>query len=373
MSTTLRSLLLMLSLLLPALSLNAAPVSAMYQGVVPVLDQSIEARQAALGAALEQVLVRLSGQQQVADAAGVAHAMRQADSYMLRYGYETRNNGNNQQTLLKVQFDESLTKALMRHAQLPMWIVGRPTVMLWVAIEQAGERLVVNPETAPEIADELGREFTRRGLPYVWPTLDIIDYQALSIDELWALDADKLLAATARYGHPVVFAGRVQQGELAIDTDWQGHWIMLGQNEQRLLQKGEGLSLAAFSAPAVDDLTDSLAKDYGVQVRGGEVSAVSLAIEGITAFADYQQVLQQLQAMGLVRNVGVSGVDAGRLQLQLQLEGSVEQFVDAMQLQQQLQAVDTRAMPLVYRLFDETNTDVDQTLEVSPGAINAEG
>lgn len=349
MPIILRSLMLVLSLIAGSSSVLAAPMSSMYQGIVPVADQGIEARQVALGAALEQVIVRISGQQHAAQSPGVAHALRQADSYMLRYGYETRRNNGAQQMFLKAQFDEELTKALMRHAQLPMWIVGRPTVMLWVAIERERERVIVNPETAPETAREVALEFERRGLPYVWPSLDIADYQAVSVDEVWALDADKLVAATERYGHPVVFAGRVQNDEF---SGWQGHWILLGQNEQRLLEKGESMTLASFAAPAVDDLADSLANEYGVQVVGGQESEVALAIEGINGFTDYHQVLQQFNAMGVVRTVTVMGTEAGMLKLRLLLEGSVDQFVDAMQLQQQLLAVDTQSENLIYRLRD---------------------
>lgn len=319
-------------------SVNASTLPSMYQGSVEVADQSVQARQDAMAQAFEQVIVRLSGRASAGQALGIEEVLQQADNYMLRYGYEAgRNEASGENiTLLKVQFDEELTLAAMRKASLPMWIVGRPTVMVWLAVEREGQRVIVNPETAPEIAHTVKQQLQRRGLPMVWPSLDASDYLALSINDMWGLNADKLIKATERYGYPVILAGQLTLNE---SSQWQGNWITLGQNEQRLLERGDSNSLRSYVASAVDDMAESLVGQFGVQVRGGEQSEVTMLVEGVQDFSGYQRVLTHLRSIGVVRNLQVTALKGQAVQLRLSLDSSAEQFVDAMETQALLRRI----------------------------------
>ena len=293
------SLLLVAALCALAPGLNAAPGTDFYIATVPVPDHSEKARLAAARQGLGEVLVKLTGTSGVATRPEVAAMLRRVSSYMLEYSYATLpgDGGGPDRLAVRVRFDRAGVDSFLRSNQLPIWPLNRPRLLVWLVEDGPGgvSRFVTGEEAGPLVAS-LDRGFARRGMPVVYPLLDLQDQ--LVLDSRQARDFDD----KAR---------------------------MMGRDGQTLLRQQQADSLDNLLAAVVDQVVDTVAANSSYVAQGrGEV--VALDVDGITSFGDYNRLADLLAELSMVRDVQITGVDGRRLYLSLAIEGGRDQLLDSL-------------------------------------------
>ena len=140
-SSTGRALLLAGAL---AAALGAGPaaggqVSGLYEADVRVGDRGAGERRRALGQALGEVVVRVSGERSAARNPVVSEALREPDAYLQQFGYVTLGRpGTGPGSLpvdalhLRAAFDPGEVDRLLGDAGLPIWGRTRPTLVGWI-------------------------------------------------------------------------------------------------------------------------------------------------------------------------------------------------------------------------------------------------
>ena len=162
--------------LLFALVVVAAPraveLDDLYSAEVPA-PQASGATDDALASALQQVLVKASGQTDVAGSPAVREAMRRPGELVLSYGMVSRADpaGGPPRSLLAARFDSRAVDRLLRAAGLPVWGRVRPTVLAWVAVQAGERRGLLGAGEAPEAASVVRSAAARRGVPLTLPLL----------------------------------------------------------------------------------------------------------------------------------------------------------------------------------------------------------
>ncbi|WP_459782404.1 DUF2066 domain-containing protein, partial [Photobacterium sp. R1] len=97
---------------LMALPLQAATVNTLYQAQVPLPDSDRQTEQSARVAALQQVLVKVSGQRDITSNDVIQKALENSSSYVSQLGY-----GNEQgQSVLEISFDSEKIRTLLTQA-----------------------------------------------------------------------------------------------------------------------------------------------------------------------------------------------------------------------------------------------------------------
>lgn len=232
----LSSLLLSLLLISP---LQAARVPDLYSAEV---DAGLpEERQ--LEAALNQVMVKLSGRAGITAVPGAA-VMRD-NAALLLDSLEDRATGT------RVRFDAASLSRLMANLGLPLLPEERPELLVWMARQQGEATAFVEPDAASY--QTLNRGAQRRGLPLLIPLLDLQDQLALSADQLAALDQGAIVEASSRYPFDALLIG-VYRGDRIDWTLWQ-------QGQQLREQSGT-------DAPALLQLIGRIAdRLYGVDTK----------------------------------------------------------------------------------------------------------
>lgn len=312
-----------LVLFLSLLSFNsyAVKISDLYRVSVEVDDQSEESRDQGVQWAFQQLLVKVSGYQEVLQNPVLIAASSDAQRYMQGFSYQKDSVDN--QVYLQAWFSKALIVPLLKRAEAPIWGENRPLILNWLAVEatstetNSSERLLVS-ESNPQWHGRLSRIFAERGLPTLWPTADLEDTTALPIEQLWWLVPDVIEQASLRYQADAVLAGRLNQSPEGL---WQYEgFLKRGEDSLSILVSGETPQAALVLASA--EVSHYFADRFAIKPSSADSrEGVRVVINKVNDFTAYSQVLSYLNNITGVRNVEVAQIDRDNLQLYLALEG----------------------------------------------------
>ena len=347
------------------LSFNAfaVNVSDLYRISVAVDDQSEASRKLGVQWAFQQLLIKVSGYQEVLDNPSLVAASKNAERYMQGFSYHQ--DSVDDQTYLQAWFSKALLVPLMRRAEAPIWGENRPLLLNWLAVESSvvstgadaepeagivfesdasttsGEtgsntgRLLIS-EQVPEWQTRLGRAFAERGLPILWPINDLEDQTTLPLDQLWWLVSETIEQASLRYQADAVLAGKLNQSAEGI---WQYEGILI-RGEQRLAILTEGDSPLAALTNVSTEVGRFFADQFAIKSdpMNGR-SGIRVVVKKIKDFSDYSKVIAYLQSISGVRLVEVAQVDRDNLQLYLNLEGDWDKVQRIIRLDNKLSSL----------------------------------
>ena len=325
-----RGLPALLVLLWSALA-RAEVVPNLYQASVAVSDQSAAELHRAAGVGLAEVLVRVSGHSDADRNPALAAALANAERYLDQYRYE-RAAGTAPGTVAKLNYAAGPVDQLVRGAGLPLWGANRPSVLVWLALDDGKSRGFVREAGNPELVAALREQARRRGLALRFPLLDGGDLSAVSTDDVWRLDAAKVQPAAERYRADALLLGHLLQ---LPGGRWQGAWA-LTVNGQRSNGENDGDSLAGYLAPGIDRVADMLAAQYAVATTGAPSEGLLLRLVGVANFHDYARALGYLQQLGAIKAVSPVQIRGDEIFLRLKVDGSVEQLTRQLALDNRL-------------------------------------
>lgn len=156
--------------------------------------------------ALEQLLVKITGQQDISDYQTVDTLRKNANRYLRAYRF-TEEQG---ELFLVAEFDRELIEAELVKQGLPIWGSRRPDALLWLAIEdQEGERRIVDDGNQSSLARMTRRQADTRGIPLALPLMDLDDTLTINGYDVWGLFPEQLVNAAKRYNVDYVLAARL--------------------------------------------------------------------------------------------------------------------------------------------------------------------
>jgi hypothetical protein len=328
--------LLILVLLSPATA-RAVRVEGLYRAAVEVVDKGGEARAEGFRAALEQVLVRLTGSTEVVADESLAAVLEQPARYVQQYRYdeledepgdgEDGTNGRSArdsaeaaepkpQYRLRVVFAQRAIEGLLEEREIPVWDVYRPQVLVWLAFDDGQRRTLVAADDDSRIDEALREVAERRGLPLLLPLLDTEDQRRVEYLDIQGGFLDRVREASSRYNAPLVLVGHVYRG----NGDWRGEWTLLEPDDRSgWLTRSEEPGQAVHAG--IGGLADRLAARFAG--REGELRAVRVRIEGAAALADYARVSRYLQRLPRVDGHRLVRVRPRELVFELSLRGQL--------------------------------------------------
>ncbi|WP_237440342.1 DUF2066 domain-containing protein [Alcanivorax sp. DP30] len=283
---------------------------------VAVENRTPEEQQRALGEALNQVLVRLSGKPSVLDLPVAEKAAEQRDRWVIRQDYR--------EGKLVARFDTAGLMDFIGSSGAPVWGVPRPRVLVWLVDQGTGKGSMVNPGH-PDFA-MLKREADRRGLDVVIPEWDATDRGALAVADIRGRFDNQILEASSRYPHEMVLAAVLYSGDPAT-VSWR---ILQGR---KTLDDGRIKSDSTPQAIAdlVDSVTDQLADRFAV-AGGASDQRTLLTVQSVGALDDWKALRDFLSGLGGVQSVSLVQVSGDSLIYGLDFSGSDAQLRDLLSL-----------------------------------------
>jgi len=324
-------LMLGLGLALLASSSFAVRVNGLYETQVPVASQSSALRQPALKQALTQVLVKLSGNSAAVKISSIAELLAKPEEALLSYSYEDGTLANGDDSLfLHAQFDPKVLQNTLEMAGQSVWGRNRPLVLIWLTYHKNQEVPQILSATSENFIDaEVKHDAQLRGLPILFPILDLKDMQVISAEAIENQNMAEIQQASTRYGSDAILAANLTQD--ATGT-YNATWTLLAQGKTTTWTNSAE-DMSSLLKTGIDAVTDDLAEKYGVVTANSEQNQVQLTVINIQNLSGYAAVteylksllpvkqveLQQISPMALVYNVKVVGGEMG-LQKALSLD-----------------------------------------------------
>ncbi len=329
-----------LVLLLPLA--RAEVVDTLYEAEVEVSDRSAAARAAAASDALALVLVKVSGSSEVLSNPQLQQKLQDASGLVQQFSY--REAPGDSGLLLHVEFSSAVINELVTGAGAPLWTANRPSVLVWLVVEDSFGRRFVSPGSEPELAAQLAEEFARRGVPLQFPLFDLADAAALNADQAWRLSAVPIIQASQRYDATEILAGRVA----GLSTgDWLGDWSFFS-GPRRLDRSATAAAAAEFLHLGSVLVAEDLASRYAVAASQPVGGGVEMRVSGVESYADYAGVVSWLESLELIEHANVEQISGDNLLLRLTAQADAEQLSALIELNERLRR--EPGMPgLVYR------------------------
>ena len=315
-----------LALVWPGVS-TADIVTGLYEVSVPVSSQSREERKKALQTGLTEILVRVSGRQEVASGVPLPEieaALMRPSRFAQQFRYQRVTlpadaEKTEVQTgqVLWVKFDQSAIDDLLRRSGLPVWGHTRPATLVWLAIDDRGQRFLVSNNDVHVAKQLLMSKAERRGIPLRLPLLDLTDHATVRISDVWGNFEENIMKASERYQPDGILVGQVYQG---FNGFWHSRWTFHLQG-RRFQWSQQGAVLAEVIDPGVDAMADTLSQHYAQYNQpGADNSAVLVEINDVRGLSDYNRVVGYLTSLSSITEVEPSLVTSSQVLFRLQAQ-----------------------------------------------------
>lgn len=381
---------LLLSALPLAMVANAGQKVDIYRADVLVKTQAEAERNAAARTSFGELLVRVSGQRSALENTVIRQALPKAQNYLFGFTYKSTTEriieGDKSFPALALQlnYEPQAVEQLLREAQLPLWPATRPKVLVWLVYKDAA-----GLHQVPQVVElqAMGAQANYRGLPLVLPKLDLEDSLSLTAEDLWAVDVEKIKAASLRYKADAILIGRyvptslgqipavvaagvapadavaVQDGDL-VSTDsqvappptadsslvsapvlgpWLGDWqLLLGENQHSF--SDETPDVTGLFTSAIDRTADYIANHYAIMPTNLGPQVISIRVGNITSFGAFKQVQRYLEDLAMVQRMEVVTVNADGLLIRLTTEGDIKLLMSTLALGRRLAPLQSESL-----------------------------
>jgi hypothetical protein len=355
-------LLLVLTLSLCS-SASAESVSNLYEAEVPVSGQGAAARAKGIKDAFAGVLVKVSGDSGLLANPDIAQLLNKGSGLVQQYRYKSLSSFSAEagedgpDRLLWARFDARAVNRLLRSSGIPVWGETRPSMLIWLGQEEGARRYLISLDREADLKQRLSAVADSRGMPLIWPLMDVEDQKAVLISDLWGGFEENIRQASERYQPDVILVGRLsKRGRMS----WRGEWILyLPDKINRWQTHAE--SKHQLASEGIGQAVDALALRFAPQQVSQGVTSLRLRVHGLTRLADFAMVQDYLHSLAMVDRVDLLSAESEQVSFLLRVHGGRDALVRGIQLGAVLE-------PVVM----EISPDPDQS-EVSDEVVEGEG
>lgn len=318
--------------LLLSVQVFAVQVEGLYKSTVPVEDRSKETRQAAISEAMGEVLIKVSGQGSVALELLAGGYDIEPARYVRQYGYKTETvsgeTGEMRQLMLQVQFDGDGIEDLLRRFGKPVWGTARPQTLVWLAVEEEGQRLLVGANDAGLAREVVLAAATRRGLPVRLPLLDLTDRTRVSTSDIWGDFHQNVVDGSQRYQPQAILIGRLYPLSGGM---WGTRWTLYRDNDV-FRWSNQSDDVEAIIAGGVGGAADYLSQVFSQTLDEADSRVVRMAINGVSSLKAYRRTMDYLSSIKAVSKMQLNQIQNGTVEVVMELAGGARQLVNILSL-----------------------------------------
>ncbi|ALO46637.1 DUF2066 domain-containing protein [Pseudohongiella spirulinae] len=322
-----------LILILMSLAAQALPVQGLYESEIAVSNQSEAERNRAYRQALEQVVVKVTGERRWLDNARIAQALSTAGSYVAEVSYRAEN----MQGWIHVRFDQRQLDALLNQENIPVWDNNRASVLMLLTIQAAdGRRQMLSSSSEHDYLEQAKQFADRRAVPVLFPLLDLTDRRLVSSQQAWDLSNEALSALAERYAADSILAARILE---TADGQQVGLWKFLFRDSETVFDH-IAMSSEAYMEMPLDRVTNRLAQHFGLVLSEFDRrEQVTVRVDGVGTLSDHRQLVSYLESLTVVRSARVAALHGDSVELRLDLAGNQQILAEFISLGRDLQTV----------------------------------
>ena len=309
-------------------NVRAETVPDLYVAEVPVAGQDEDSRRQAIHKAFADVLVKVSGDRQLSLRGGAKNLLRSANRYVQEYGYRLLESTGDKMVgqsgessepdrLLRVRFDEQAVNRQLREHGIPVWGKTRPSILLWLGIEERGHRSLYQTEQDPGLRTVVERTATERGLPVLFPLMDLEDGIKLQTSDLWGGFEERIRRASDRYLPDVILVGRLRSRG---SSDWIGDWSLYQPGEVSNWQS-RASTKSGLAVDGLQEASDRLAALFAPRYVDQGITNLRIRVSGLDNLGDYILVQEYLESLDMIAQLNLLSAHPESVSFIAQVQG----------------------------------------------------
>lgn len=303
--------LICLVIYLAMLPSRAAVVDDLYSVELPVADQTTAQRLNVFNQAFRNVIVKLTGSQNVLEQASLKRPLNNSARYVRQFRYfqqeleATDEMLETSQLMLKVTFNQDAVEDLLRQNGIAIWGKQRPSTLLLVSYDVNKNVSLVSSDTNDDVVGMFDQLANRLGLPVLYPLLDLEDRVQLGVRDVLDLNEQSIETLAARYAPDAVLIGNITGRS---GKGWEGRW-QIRTSTQIANWSHQAHGRDEVMQQLMARLAQTLAGEYALNAYVDAEQDILFTVDGVFRIQDHikvQSYLQSLDAVELSRPVQFS-------------------------------------------------------------------
>ena len=326
---------------------NAVVLSSLYTAKIPVTSRAAGQQTQALSQALKDVLIKVSGNANIANINEITNAVKNPNSYIRDFSYISTSDNTDTPLLLQVSLIPKSIDNLLNQAEQPIWKKNRPLVLIWLVTQDNSGPQLQNDGNSPTIKLLTG-DANQRGLPIMFPMLDLTDLQQIQPTDVWAPFIKVIQNASLRYSPNAILIIRIDQSN---PNNLVSHWSLLIKNDQ-LSWDINGNDMQTIVQNGINNITNIFVKKFAVIKNSQPENMITLTVTNLKNVGDYAKIVHYLDGLAGVTNVEAQNITASQASFNLTLNTDVDTLQRTIQLNSILSPLQdqSQATSLTYKL-----------------------
>ncbi|OED51518.1 hypothetical protein BEI46_04805 [Aliivibrio fischeri] len=350
----------MLRILCLLMCMVAGPVFAQQQNDLyhteVQLTGSDKAENIAKQEGLVNVLIKVSGQTDIAQNEVIKKALAQSDRYVTQMSFVEYDDAPR---AMKLGYNSKMVLNLLTQSEQSIWETPRKSVLVWIVNEYNYQRSIIWEQSNNSLITRIKEAANERGLPVMFPVGDFDDVTSIEIPDLWGNFKKPIADASERYNPQAILVVKVRGNSSS--------WTLFDTTPQYLPTTStkplEGRESGAVQlADMVNNVSDYFAKKYTKNLGAVVSQSEMISIEGVHSTRAFFTIEKQLKQLNSVASVQVDTIQGNKVTYTLNLLGDFEQF------NQELLSKN-KALSLIPEVIEEDKAIENAELDVNDAAI----
>lgn len=339
-----------------------------FSAEVAINAENKQPEQVARNTGMEQVLIRATGQTDVASNETIQKAMRKSSQYMSQMSFGE----SNDQSTLRMRFNGAQIRSLLTQAQLPYWPDTRSNILVWLVEEQNYDKNIVWEHSNSQLAAGLQANAKERGLPLTLPVGDFDDITGIATSDLWGSFVTPISKASQRYPVDAVLVIKAQSSGL--------RWTLYDQKPNQLTSAPKSPvsgsvsgNSATTSKKLVDQISNYYASKSAVTVASESSESILTQFISLNNAQDFFQLESALKRLNSVASLDILKIQNNEVTFRIHLLSTQQEFEQEVESIRQVAKVEESYIePEVSPEF-ETQDNSMSVGDDSTDAVDAEG
>ncbi|MUK31065.1 DUF2066 domain-containing protein [Aliivibrio fischeri] len=305
---------------------------------------------------LVNVLIKVSGQTDIAQNEVIKKALTQSDRYVTQMSFVEYDDAPR---AMKLGYNSKMVLNLLTQSEQSIWETPRKSVLVWIVNEYNYQRSIIWEQSNNSLITRIKEAANDRGLPVMFPVGDFDDVTSIEIPDLWGNFKKPIADASERYNPQAILVVKVRGNSSS--------WTLFDTTPQYLPTTStkplEGRESGAVQlADMVNNVSDYFAKKYTKNLGGVVSQSEMISIEGVHSTRAFFTIEKQLKQLNSVASVQVDTIQGNKVTYTLNLLGDFEQF------NQELLSKN-KALSLIPEIIEEDKAIENAELDVNDAAI----
>ncbi|WP_299806352.1 DUF2066 domain-containing protein [uncultured Shewanella sp.] len=319
---------------------NAADVNSLDESAVSIESRSTALRSQGIKQAFEAVIMKNSGTQAALTNPLIQKQLKNASSLMTQYGYYE----DAGELFLKVNFDHKRIIRLLREAGLPVWGTQRPLTLVWLVLDEDGERQILNDGSSSSSRKTFDSESLSRGVPLLFPLMDLDDSMKVGVNDIRGRFTDNVANASLRYQANYFLMATVepqgavyhyQMGLYPRDKDPQAM-----QMTSLINTRGETATIEDAVTAMIAAASEYYVSQYAI-ADSGERNTTKIAFSDVIDIKQLVLIERYLAQLSAIKSASIASIKGQTVEFNLALFGNESDLHRLMSLDPQVGTVES--------------------------------